>query len=109
MTFIKVLGITATIAAFGLGSAYANEAGKEASPHKSEHRLNADVNQDGKVSYEEFRAAGEKRMEKHFKHMDANGDGFIDQTEKQAMRDKWSEKRKVKGERCHKPDAAKTY
>lgn len=109
MTLIKILGITATIAAFGMANVYANEAGNEAGSHKSDHHLKSDVNQDGKVSYEEFRTVGEKRMERHFKHMDANSDGFIDQSEKQAIRDRWSEKRKIKGERCQKPDSAKTY
>lgn len=109
MTFMKILGITAAVATLGLGNAYAHEHAEKSGSHKAHHGLTADANQDGKVSYEEFRATGEQRMEKHFKRMDANGDGFIDQAEKQAMKDKWSEKRKVKGERCVKPDTPKTY
>jgi uncharacterized membrane protein YebE (DUF533 family) len=109
MTFIKTLGITVALATLGLSNVYANPAESKTETQKSAHGWKSDANQDGKVSYEEFRAAGEKRMEKHFKRLDANGDGFIDQAEKQAVKDKWGEKRKVKGERCHKPDEVKTY
>ncbi len=109
MTFVKILGITAAFATLGLSNVYADDHAQKADGQKSERGWSSDSNQDGKVSYEEFRAAGEKRMEQHFKRMDANGDGFIDQAEKQAMKDKWSEKRKVKGERCSKSDATKTY
>lgn len=52
------------------------------------HKWTADANNDGKISYDEYRAANEKRNERQFKRMDTNGDGFIDQTEKKAMGDK---------------------
>lgn len=52
------------------------------------HMMKADTDRDGKISYEEFRAAREKRDQKHFKRMDANGDGFIDEAEKKAAYDK---------------------
>lgn len=100
MTLTKILGITAAVAALGLSNVYAEEAAELQKP---------DVNRDGKISLEEFRAVGEKRMEKHFKRMDANGDGFIDQAEKQAMHEKWGEKHKVGGEYCHKPEAVETH
>jgi hypothetical protein len=109
MTLSKIIGITAALALLGLGSAQAEDAAKVAETQKSERGLKPDTNQDGRISFDEFRAAGEKRIQKHFEHMDTNGDGFIDQAEKQAMREKWSEKRKVKGERCNKSDAVKTY
>lgn len=109
MTFVKIFGITAAIAILGMSNGYADDHVEKADGQKTERGWNSDANQDGKISYEEFREAGEKRMEHHFKSMDANGDGFVDQAEKQAMKDKWSEKRKVKGERCNKSDATKTY
>ena len=58
--------------------------------HESEddHHAMADSNNDGKISYDEFRASREQHMEKHFKKMDANGDGFIDQDEKKACKEK---------------------
>ncbi len=109
MTLTRILGVTATVAALTMGSVYANETAEPVKVQKSERGWHADADQDGKISYEEFRAANEKRMEHHFKRMDANGDGFIDQSEKQAMHDKWGARHKVKGERCQKPDAVKTY
>jgi len=51
-------------------------------------KVNADTNQDGKVSYDEYRASREKQIERQFKRMDTNGDGFIDEAEKQATKDK---------------------
>lgn len=47
--------------------------------------MKADLNNDGKVSYEEFKAAREKYMEEHFKRRDINGDGFIDAEEKKRL------------------------
>ncbi len=94
MTLSKIIGVTAVLALLGLGSVQAEDAAKVAETQKSERGLKPDANQDGRISFDEFRAAGEKRMQKHFEYMDANGDGFIDQAEKQAMREKWSEKRK---------------
>jgi Ca2+-binding EF-hand superfamily protein len=64
-----------------------------------EHKMNADTNKDGKISYDEYRASKEKQMERQFKRMDTNGDGFIDESEKQAAKDKMRdmrEKRKAK-------------
>lgn len=114
MTLTKILGITAAVAALGLSNVYAEDAVKTTEAQKAQTQetgrgWKSDINQDGKISYEEFRATGEQRMENHFKRMDANGDGFIDQSEKQAMREKWGAKHKVRGERCHKPDDVKTY
>lgn len=109
MTLTRILGITVAVATLAMGSVYANEMAEPAKVQKSERGWQADTDQDGKISYEEFRAANDKRMEHHFKRMDTNGDGFIDQSEKQAMHEKWGAKHKVKGERCQKADTGKTY
>ena len=103
MMLKKILGLVSIVAVLGMTNSYAEEA-----VTKRDHGMRADLNQDGKISYDEFRAAHEKRMEQHFKRMDANGDGFIDQAERQAMHEKWAEKRKVKYERCNKAEAQKT-
>lgn len=108
MILRKVIGVAAAVAMLGAGSVYANDATETPKNHKADHAWKLDTDQDGKISYDEFRAAQEKRAEQHFKRMDANGDGFIDQAEKKAMHEKWSHKRKVKGERCQKVDKAKT-
>lgn len=92
MKSINVLGIAAIIATLGLGSAavYANDGA--ASDKKPQRALKMDADQDGKISYDEFRAANEKMMEARFKKMDANGDGYIDQSEREAMRQQWKER-----------------
>jgi len=76
--------LLSTVLALGTVAAYANHHEGEES---KVNEMKADVNNDGKVSYEEFKAAREKHMEQHFKRMDTNGDGFIDAAEKQAARD----------------------
>ena len=69
---------------------------EEAKPQpKPARAMHADTNQDGKVSFEEFKAAGEKRMEMQFKRMDSNGDGFIDEAERTAMHDKMRDMREM--------------
>ncbi len=71
--------------AFSAVTAYANhhEGGET-----EKHEMKADVNNDGKVSFEEFKNARMKHMEEHFKRRDANGDGYIDAAEKKAAREK---------------------
>lgn len=70
---------------FGAVSAYADTHG---STETEKHEMKADVNNDGKVSFEEFKNARMKHMEEHFKRRDANGDGYIDAAEKKAAREK---------------------
>ncbi len=48
----------------------------------------ADANKDGKITKAEFLAASTKRAEKRFAHMDANGDGVLDEKDHQAHFDK---------------------
>jgi hypothetical protein len=50
--------------------------------------MKADVNHDGRVSFEEFKAAHEAEMIARFKGKDVNGDGFIDLEEKQVAIEK---------------------
>lgn len=98
MKFTKILGITAALFTLGLGSAYAADEVVAPDAQKSQRMMKVDTNQDGKISYDEFRAANEKRMEARFKKLDANNDGFIDQDERQAARQAWGKNHKVKGD-----------
>jgi len=73
------------LSVFGFGAmvAYAdNHKGSET----EKHEMKADVNNDGKVSYEEFKNLRMKHMDAHFKRRDTNSDGFIDAEEKKAAR-----------------------
>ncbi|MFW5432665.1 MAG: EF-hand domain-containing protein [Methylophilaceae bacterium] len=94
--------LLSTALAFGAMTAYANhhEGGET-----EKREMKADANNDGKVSYEEFKAARIKHMEEHFKRRDANGDGFIDAAEKKAAREKHKahkkECKRKKGEDKH--------
>lgn len=80
VTFVSALLV------FGAMSTYANH--HEGAHHESEpQEMDADANKDGKVSYDEFKAAREKHMEEHFKRRDTNSDGFIDEAERKAAKD----------------------
>jgi len=46
----------------------------------------ADTNNDGAISRDEFTTTHQTRAEKMFKKLDANNDGKIDQTERKAKR-----------------------
>jgi len=83
--------LMSSVIAFGTVSAYAYHG--EGKDHGAMFK-EADINNDGKLSYDEFKAQHEKRMEMMFKKMDANGDGFVDMAEKKAARDKMGEHRK---------------
>lgn len=50
--------------------------------------MKADANKDGKVSFEEFKAAHEEKMIVRFKTKDINEDGFIDLEEKVVAKEK---------------------
>jgi EF hand domain-containing protein len=83
--------ILSSAMAFGAVTAYANH---HEGVETEAKEMKVDVNNDGKVSYEEFKAAREKHMEEHFKRRDINGDGYIDEAEKKAARDGMKKHRK---------------
>lgn len=87
----KMAGLFIMLAMLTAGHAFAEDTTTDNA--RPAHDLKADTNQDGKISYDEFRASHEKRMEATFKRMDANGDGFIDEAEKQKMHEKMREMR----------------
>lgn len=77
-----------TVIAFGAFGSVAAYADHHNERETEKHEMKADANKDGKVSYEEFKAARMKHMEEHFKRRDLNSDGFIDADEKKAAREK---------------------
>ncbi|HYG31960.1 MAG TPA: hypothetical protein VD810_03120 [Methylophilaceae bacterium] len=89
MSFKKTAALATMLGLFAFGSAQAGD-GEGCHKH-GDGMKKSDVNNDGKLSYDEFKASHETRMEKHFKRMDANSDGFVDAGEKQAARDKMRE------------------
>ena len=91
MKFMKAAVLVSIAGLFGLGQAYAAENTDHMAGHPME---NADTNHDGKISFEEFKAAHDQMLEKRFKRMDTNGDGYIDAQERQAMHDKMREMHK---------------
>jgi hypothetical protein len=102
-TFIAML-MSAVLASVSFTS-FANH--HEGGNHESEkHEMDADANKDGKISFEEFKAAREKHMEEHFKRRDTNHDGFIDESEKAAAKANWKKHHKMDkhGERCEMHD-----
>ena len=60
--------------------------------------MKADANHDGKVSFEEFKAAHEAEMLARFKGKDVNKDGFIDLEEKVVAQEKQKIEEQVKEE-----------
>jgi hypothetical protein len=52
-----------------------------------------DKNGDQKISFDEFKSAHEARIEKHFKHLDSDGDGYVTKAESEAAREKMHERR----------------
>jgi Ca2+-binding EF-hand superfamily protein len=76
---------------FGSSTLYADH---HRNTETEQYEMKADTNNDGKVSYEEFKAAREKYMKEHFKRRDLNGDGFIDQDEKKAAKERWAQHHK---------------
>lgn len=60
--------------------------------------MKADANHDGKVSFEEFKAAHEAEMLARFKGKDVNQDGFIDLEEKVVAQEKQKVEEQAKEE-----------
>lgn len=79
------------------GAALAAEPAPAGKPGKMMEE--ADANKDGKVSFDEFKAGHDRRMQEHFKKLDANGDGFIDKPEAQKGREEMREKRQDRMEK----------
>ena len=95
MKLKTTLAALIALSAFNLPLAYADHhEGTE-----DDHHTKADANNDGKVSYDEFKASREKHMEVHFKKADSNGDGFIDQDEKKAVKDKMKKRHERRKDR----------
>ncbi len=63
--------------------------------YKKHSMQEADTNKDGAISHDEFTAAHQARAEKMFAKMDANGDGKIDASERQAMKAKMKDRCKM--------------
>jgi len=82
MKFKLLAAIFSTLFVFNVTPAFAEH------DSSGEHKTKVDTNNDGKISYDEYRASKEQRTERQFKRMDANGDGFIDVSEKQVAKDK---------------------
>jgi Ca2+-binding EF-hand superfamily protein len=85
-----LLSAVYVLTALSFSNAYAHDASKEDRMHGAFEQ--ADTNKDGKISYEEFRIAHEKRAEEMFKKIDTNGDGFIDEAERKSFHEKMCER-----------------
>lgn len=94
--------LLSTALAFGAITAYADH---HKGGESEKHEMKADANNDGKVSYEEFKDARMKHMEEHFKRRDVNADGFIDADERKAAR----EKRKAHKKSCKRKKGSGKY
>lgn len=92
----KYLMLSVAILTLSAGAAYA----EDGSEHKGEHHKGeraaqmfdeADVNDDGQLSKEEFLS----RHEKKFVEIDTNADGQLSKEEMEARRQQWMEKHKA--------------
>lgn len=66
----------------------------------SKWEMKADANKDGKISFEEYKAARDQQMEERFKRKDTNNDGFIDEAERNAAKEKWRAQHQAMIEKC---------
>ena len=57
--------------------------------------LKADQNNDGKVSFEEYKAFHDAEMRERFNSKDINQDGFVDTEEKEVAKEKLQEKQEA--------------
>ena len=88
----------ATMFCLSTTAALAANPAPTASPQQRQERMQkraderfdkVDTNHDGAISHDEFMAQSEER----FKKLDTNGDGKISKEERDALREKWQEKR----------------
>ncbi|MDQ7000247.1 MAG: EF-hand domain-containing protein [Mariprofundus sp.] len=85
----KHMIISIALLAFAATPALAEGMGHNSGMSGMHHMLKqADVNHDGKTTKAEFMAASSQQAEKRFAHMDANGDGVLDEKDHQAHFDK---------------------
>lgn len=99
----KTLMIWAAAIGFACASAsiYANhEEGTAQKPAQDE--LKADLNNDGKISFDEFKAAREQHLQSRFSRLDSNNDGFVDEVERNAAKAKWQAHRQAAHDKCAK-------
>lgn len=97
----KTLLIWAAAIGFACASAsiYANhEDGAEQKPAQDE--MKADLNKDGKISFDEFKAVRDQHLQSRFNRLDSNNDGFIDEVERNAAKAKWHARRQTAHDRC---------
>ncbi|HSH72387.1 MAG TPA: hypothetical protein VK974_04950 [Methylophilaceae bacterium] len=87
----RITGLFIVLAMLATGQALAEDAAPDSAGSVRESQ--ADTNKDGKISYDEFKASHEKRLEAQFKRMDINGDGFVDEAERQTVHDKMRDMR----------------
>lgn len=95
---MKILQLLA-VAALALGltqMAYAEHNGKDGKHCDRKHAMqDADTNNDGAVSHDEFNAQHQKMADEMFTKMDANKDGKIDLAERDAMKSKMGKRCKI--------------
>lgn len=62
-----------------------------------------DANHDGKISYDEFRAAHEQRAQREFKQIDANGDNVVTEDELRTARERMRDMHRARMEQQRPP------
>ena len=72
--------LSATVLSANVAFANHHEGG-DGHGNKEQYKSSADVNKDGKLTYEEYKLHNENRTKKKFEHMDANKDGTLDEAE----------------------------
>lgn len=108
-TFLAGAAIAATVAAFGLTAAQAEDRPDRPQNGRGKGRFfeekfqEADANNDGKITFSEFKTSHEKRMKERFDKADSDSDGAIDKDEmknlQQEMQKKFKEFRQRREQR----------
>ena len=94
MTLVIASGI-----ALSAMSVYANHHEGAKDDH-SKWEMKADTNQDGKISFDEYKAVRDQHMQERFKRKDTNNDGFIDEAERNAAKEKWRAHHQAMKDKC---------